>query len=160
MLFHRLMNTSGFESPMIKTAPNEQPAGPRLHSNDDETYQIGIDFDGVIHKCSKGYYDGTIYDGVVPGAAEALQKLSEMYTVIVYTCKARSDRGLVNGKTGTALVWKWLEENNISQYVSKVTSEKPRAKFYIDDKAVRFENSWEETMTKLEKLGYFEQEEK
>ena len=151
MLFHRLMNASGFESPMIKTAPNEQPAGPRLHSNDDETYQIGIDFDGVIHKCSKGYYDGTVYDGVVPGAAEALQKLSEMYTVIVYTCKARSDRGLVNGKTGTALVWKWLEENNIAQYVSKVTSEKPRAVAYIDDKAIRFTN-WNDALAKLQRV--------
>jgi hypothetical protein len=32
----------------------------------------------------------------------------------------------------------WLEKNNMSQFVSKVTSEKPRARAYIDDKAVKF----------------------
>ena len=88
---------------------------------------------------------------MMPGAAEALQKLSDKYTVIVYTCKAKKDRGLVNGKTGTELVWDWLEKNNLSEYVSKVTAEKPRAVAYIDDKAVRF-NTWEQCLQDLDKL--------
>jgi len=145
------MNASGFESPMIKTAPNEQPAGPRLHSNDDETYQIGIDFDGVIHKCSKGYYDGTIYDDPIEGSYEALERLSKDYTIIVNTCKAKSDRGLVNGKTGVQLVWEWLEKHDMSKFVSKVTSEKPRAVAYVDDKAIRFSN-WNECLKMLDDL--------
>jgi len=49
---------------------------PREHSFQDETYQIGIDFDGVIHKNSKGFYDGTVYDKPVSGAKEALEKIS------------------------------------------------------------------------------------
>lgn len=110
----------------------------RKHSYPDEQVNIGIDFDGVIHSCSKGYYDGTIYDDPIEGSYEALESLSKKYTVIVYTCKAKPDRGLVNGKTGIQLVWEWLEKNNMSQFVSKVTSEKPRAVAYIDDKAYRF----------------------
>ena len=39
------------------------------------------------------------------------------------TCKAKADRGLVNGKTGTELVWEWLEKYDMAKFVSKVTSE-------------------------------------
>jgi hypothetical protein len=145
------MNASGFESPMIKTVPNEHPASPRLHSNDDETYQIGIDFDGVIHECSKGYYDGTIYDDPIDGAHTALKNLSERYTVIVYTCKAKSDRELVNGKTGTQLIWDWLNKHDLAKYISNVTAEKPRAVCYIDDKGIRFDN-WKNCLESLKEL--------
>ena len=117
----------------------------RKHSYPDEQINIGVDFDGVIHKCSKGYYDGTIYDNPIDGSYNALKKLSEKYTVIVYTCKAKPDRGLVNGKPGTTLVWEWLEKHDMAKFVSKVTSEKPRAFAYIDDKAIRF-NDWESTL--------------
>jgi phosphoheptose isomerase len=123
----------------------------RKHSYPDEQINIGIDFDKVIHKCTKGYHDGTIYDEPVDGAYEALKTLSEKYTVIVYTCKAKPDRGLVNGKTGTQLVWDWLEENNMSQFVSKVTAEKPRARFYIDDKAIRF-TDWDSAFKMIEEI--------
>ena len=130
--------TIGKNSPESLAKANWYGGKIRKHSYPDEQVNIGVDFDGVIHKCSKGYHDGTIYDGVVDGAYDALKLLSEKYTVIIYTCKAKSDRGLVNGKTGIQLIWKWLEKNNMSQFVSKVTSEKPRAVAYIDDKAYRF----------------------
>jgi len=120
----------------------------RKHSYPDEQINLGIDFDGVIHKCSKGYYDGTIYDDPIKGTHQALQELSKQYTLIVYTCKAKPDRGLVNGKTGTELVWEWLEKHNMSQFVSKVTSEKPRAVAYIDDKAIKFSN-WKSTLKEI-----------
>jgi len=120
----------------------------RKHSYPDEQINLGIDFDGVIHKCSKGYYDGTIYDDPIEGAYQALEEMSKKYTLIIYTCKAKPDRGLVNGKTGTELVWEWLEKHNMSQFVSKVTSEKPRAVAYIDDKAIRFTN-WEDCLKRF-----------
>jgi hypothetical protein len=63
---------------------------------------------------------------------------SKDYTIIVYTAKAKSDRPLVNGKTGTELVWEWLEKYNVAQYVKEVTAEKPRAILYIDDNGYRF----------------------
>ena len=112
----------------------------RKHSFPDEKTNIGIDFDGVIHSASKGFHDGTIYDNPVEGSAEALKKISSKYNVIIYTCKARSDRGLINGKTGVELVWEWLQKHDMSKYVTKVTSEKPRAVAYIDDKGYNFKN--------------------
>ena len=94
----------------------------------------------MIHSASKGFHDGTIYDNPVEGSAEALKKISSKYNVIIYTCKARSDRGLINGKTGVELVWEWLQKHDMSKYVTKVTSEKPRAVAYIDDKGYNFKN--------------------
>ena len=40
---------------------------------------IAIDFDGVIHKNSKGFYDGTVYDEPVDGVKEGLEYLSKSY---------------------------------------------------------------------------------
>ena len=127
----------------------------REHSFPDETYQVGIDFDGVIHTNSKGFYDGTVYDDPIPGAREALEKLSTDYVIVVYSAKARNDRMLINGKTGVELIWEWLKKNDMDEFVKEVTAEKPRAVFYIDDKAVRFNGKWDNTFQDLKRLGYF-----
>jgi phosphoheptose isomerase len=158
LLTYELTHGSGKICPPIgKNSPEElenlnwKGGKIRKHSYPDEQINIGVDFDGVIHKCSKGYYDGTIYDDPVDGSYDALKSLSEKYTVIVYTCKAKPDRGLVNGKTGTQLVWEWLEKHEIAQFVSKVTSEKPRAVAYIDDKSIKF-SDWESCIQDVKKL--------
>lgn len=114
----------------------------------EESNNISIDFDGVVHKNSKGFYDGTVYDEPVEGASEAIKELSQRYKIIIFSAKAKPDRPLVNGKTGIELIWEWLEKYNLSQYVSEVTSEKPRAIAYIDDKAIRFAD-WNQTLNDL-----------
>ncbi len=124
----------------------------RQYSYPDEHVNIAIDFDGVIHKNSKGYFDGTIYDEVVEGAREALEEISKTYTIIIYTAKARHDRGFVDGKSGTQLIWEWLEENKLDHLISKVTSEKPRAVAYIDDKAIRF-SDWNSVLKSVSELS-------
>jgi hypothetical protein len=106
---------------------------------------IAIDFDGVIHNNDKGWYDGTCYGEPISGSLESIKKLSEEYNIIIFTAKAKSDRPLVNGKTGVELVQEWCDKYDISKYIVKITSEKPRAILYIDDKGYRFE-SWEETL--------------
>ncbi len=155
LLTYQLTHGSGNVCPAInRNDPNSLKKSNwnankvRKHSYPDEKINIGIDFDGVIHKCSKGYYDGTIYDDPIEGSYEALEKISKEYTIIVYTAKAKPDRGLVNGKSGTELVWAWLEKHDMAKFVSKVTSEKPRAVCYIDDKAVEFKN-WSGCIEKL-----------
>ena len=156
LLQYQLTHGSGRECPPIgkNSADDLKKANwkggkIREHSYPDEEINVGIDFDGVIHLNSKGYYDGTIYDDPVPGAATSLVKLASKYTVIVYSAKARADRGLVNGKTGIELIWEWLQKHKMAQYVSKVTAEKPRARFYVDDKAIRFID-WESTFKMID----------
>lgn len=48
---------------------------------------LAIDFDGVIHQYSKGWYDGTIYDPPMPGAIEGLRQLMEQHAVFVFTTR-------------------------------------------------------------------------
>ena len=48
---------------------------PRVVGFNDELRNIAIDFDGVIHKNSKGFHDGTIYDEPLEGAKDSLEKM-------------------------------------------------------------------------------------
>ena len=116
--------------------------------NEQESKNLAIDFDGVIHKNSKGFYDGTVYDDPVDGSYEALEHLARQYKLIIFSAKARLDRPLINGKTGSELIWEWLEKYNMKQFISDVVSEKPRAVYYIDDKAIHFTN-WKNTLNKI-----------
>ena len=118
---------------------------------EDELNNIAIDFDGVIHNFDKGWHDGTCYGEPLPGSLEAIKILSKKYNIIIFTAKAKNNRPLVNDKTGTELVKEWLEKYNVMQYVQDITSEKPRAKIYIDDNGYRF-SSWGKTLNDLEEI--------
>lgn len=108
--------------------------------------QIAIDFDGVVHKNSLGFYDGTVYDEPVEGSLEAIRKLVDLsYEIVIFTCKAKSDRPLVEGKTGIELIWDWLDKYGFKNLIKEVTAEKPRAIAYIDDKGITFTN-WKDIL--------------
>jgi ribonucleotide monophosphatase NagD (HAD superfamily) len=113
-----------------------------------ENKNLAIDFDGVIHKNSKGFHDGTVYDEPIEEAYDALENLSKQYNLIIFSAKARTDRPLINNKTGVELIWEWLEKYNMKQFISEVVSEKPRALYYIDDKAIHF-TDWKTTLSKI-----------
>jgi hypothetical protein len=112
---------------------------------ENEINNISIDFDGVIHNNDRGWYDGTCYGDPIPGALDAIRELSRSFNIIITTAKARSDRPLVNGKTGIELVKDWCRKYDIINHIKEITAEKPRACVYIDDKGYRFEN-WRDTM--------------
>ena len=89
LLTYQLTHGSGHVCPPIgKNTPEEleklnwRGGKVRKHSYPDELVNMGIDFDGVIHKCSKGYHDGTIYDDPVDGAEEALKMLAKHNTLV------------------------------------------------------------------------------
>ena len=109
---------------------------------ENETNTLAIDFDGVIHNHNLGFHDGTCYGRPIEGAIDAIELLSKKYTIIIFTCKANPSRPLINGKTGIELVWEWLKKYSIDKYVKDVTYNKPNALFYIDDKAIHF-NNWD-----------------
>jgi len=159
LLQYQLTHGSGRECPPIGKnkpedleRPNWKGTKIRKHSFPDETVNLAVDFDGVIHKNSKGFYDGTIYDEPIEGSRAALEVLSQNFNIVLCTCKAKPDRGLVNGKTGIEMVWDWLKKHDMDKFVTKVTAEKPRAVAYIDDKGIRF-SGWAQCLEQMRDLG-------
>ncbi len=119
--------------------------------SEDEKNSIAIDFDGVIHKNSKGFHDGTVYDDPVEGSYESLERISKTYRIVLFTCKANPNRPLIDGMTGVELIEEWLKKHDMYKFVEKVVWGKPNAKFYIDDKGIRFIN-WEDTLKEINGL--------
>lgn len=118
----------------------------------DQSKNLGIDFDGVIHNDNLGFHDGTVYGEPIEGSLESIKLLSEFFNIIIFTAKAKKDRPLIDGKSGAKLVEEWLLKHDVLKFVSDVTAEKPRALLYIDDKGFRFEN-WEDTMNFIKSIN-------
>lgn len=39
---------------------------------------LAVDFDGAVHRYSRGRHDGTIYDPPIPGALNGLRQLMDL----------------------------------------------------------------------------------
>ena len=102
-----------------------------------------IDFDGPIHKYSKGYHDGTLYDEPSDGVKKFIDWLkAQGYEIVIFTTRASKTNALEYGndiKKEVMNLEKWLKDNDI--YYDLITSEKLHADFYIDDKAIHY-NNW------------------
>lgn len=91
---------------------------------------IAVDFDGVIHKYSEGWKDGSIYDDPVEDSIKMIKLLKHKgYEIIVFT--AREANQLIE-------VTDWLIYNGFPNLT--VTNIKPQAIAYIDDRGIRFTN--------------------
>ena len=94
---------------------------------------IAVDFDGVIHKYSEGYKEGTPDDVPVEGAKEALIQLRKRgFDVVIFTAR-----------DNLLEVKEWLNLYDFGEYL--VTNNKPKAIAYIDDRAIRFTN-WQDML--------------
>lgn len=135
---------TGFESPQRKNKVL-RTVYPESETLNPEKERLLIDFDGVIHKYSKGFADGTIYDVPIEGAREALDLLKHKYEIIIFTARASN----FNGKKDKQIrdVKDWLIKYDI--YFDDVTAEKLPAFAYIDDLAIEFKGDWNDILDKL-----------
>tara|TARA_Y100001938_G_C8099594_1_gene440609 strand:- start:3137 stop:3520 length:384 start_codon:yes stop_codon:yes gene_type:complete len=105
---------------------------------------IAIDFDGVIHRYSKGFQGlDNAYDDPMPGVIPALQKLKDAgYRLIIVSSRPVKP------------INKWLEKYNLGHFFDDVGNIKHPARYYIDDHAIRFDkndpNSWAKTIEFIE----------
>ncbi len=119
---------------------------------------IGLDFDGVIHRYSQGWHDGTIYDGEVPGALMAVRELMGDYSVFVFTSRNPLD------------VAAWIQARVAFPVIADieplppdqqefwdvrgtllVTRRKIPALAYVDDRGIRFQ-SWEQALADIKEI--------
>jgi phosphoglycolate phosphatase-like HAD superfamily hydrolase len=103
---------------------------------------VAVDLDGVVHRYSRGWADGTIYDPPVDGAYEALLRLATAgWRLVLHTTRARDP-------AQAAAVAAWLEINGMAGLFAEVTDRKPLAVAYIDDRAIRF-TDWPQALAEL-----------
>ena len=113
-----------------------------------------IDLDLTIHKYSKGYQDGEIYDDAFKGAKETIDWLRRQgYEIVIFTTRASEENAKELGgdhQEQIKKVGKWLKDKGI--YFDKITAEKLAADFYIDDKAIHIPNgNWKTVLNVIKK---------
>lgn len=109
---------------------------------------LSIDFDGVIHRFSRGYCQPEIYDEPMPGAHDALRRLLREYAVhilsardareVIKWCRARFPDLRFQLIPKSAPDWQ-------TEGVIGVTNIKLPAVAYIDDRGIRFRD-WQDTL--------------
>lgn len=121
---------------------------------------VALDFDGVIHRYSRGWQGGKIYDPPMPGAIEAIQEIMEVEAVVVFT--ARTDLNAVRDWLSARDIEcitqdQWDAERPVREHQNAfwndrervlITNRKPAARHYLDDRAVKFtpERGWDGAM--------------
>lgn len=111
-----------------------------------------IDFDGVIHSYEKGWQDGEIYGTATPGFFAWALKAYHSFRLVIYSSRSSTEEGL---RAMREAIGKWSVEAINSGEIPGDTdwsaffpalefaSTKPPAFLTIDDRAVRFDGSWE-----------------
>ena len=95
---------------------------------------IALDFDGVIHRYSKGWHDGTAYDRPMKGSFDAMIKIQNKgYDIAIFS--SREERPI---REWFELWWPQLTKDvEMPQFEYY---KKPPALYVIDDRALRFTN--------------------
>lgn len=110
-----------------------------------------IDLDGTIHKYSKGWQDGNIYDEPFDGAKKVINWLRKNgFEIVIFTTRASKQNSLEMGgdhEQQIKSVENWLKHHDI--YFDRITAEKIAADFYIDDKAIHIEDGNWDTVFKI-----------
>lgn len=109
---------------------------------------IAVDFDGTL--CDWCYPE---VGKIKPGAKEALQRFRELgYRIIIWSCRTCdyfpeifAPNGLLPPEQRRVFqeMKAWLDDHQIPyDEIDLGRMGKPMCDYYIDDKAVRFENNW------------------
>lgn len=109
---------------------------------------ICLDFDGVVHSYVSGWKGVTsIPDAPVPGAKEAIDTLrAQGYEVVIFSTRSSTPDGLY-------AMQRWLEDNGI--HADRVSAEKPPALIYVDDRGLKFDGDWPQTLQDISGFRHY-----
>lgn len=136
-----------------------------------------IDFDACIHDYHGGWKDGSIYGWLVPGAAEAIQTLlAQQHSVFILTTRSPSQiklwfdllndapaPNLIHWAYDTIPWWRII----LSKFFEKyrfwnepwvgITNTKLIAHIYIDDRGLKFNGDWDQTMKEIKEFKTYQE---
>jgi hypothetical protein len=99
---------------------------------------VCVDLNGVLDSYT-GWQGPEHFDPPRDGARAFLQALvARGFSVVVFTTRYPDD------------VWRWLREYDLEALVADVTDRKPPAHVFVDDRAVCFRGSFEDTLAAIE----------
>lgn len=121
---------------------------------------LAIDFDGVIHKYSQGWQDGSIYDEPVKGAIEFIMEMmwKHQWSIFImstrdpYQIKEWFEKKIFKPDSEVPFkvtviddsVNKWTEKCNLG-----ITNRKLQATVYLDDRGLTFDGNFENFYSKI-----------
>ncbi len=110
--------------------------------------RILIDFDRTIHKYSKGYDSGEIYDSPFKNTKLYINKLKDMnYEIVIFSSRVSKEEFPDTYLNSINDVKNWLNKYEI--YFDKITSDKLPSILIIDDSSYRFMGNWDEEFPKI-----------
>lgn len=108
-----------------------------------------LDFDGVIHRYSKGWHDGTAYDEPVVGALDAIRRFMDAgHPVFILSTRRPSQIEAWIGKHAPDISTSIISTvNDDAPFWNRVgvlgiTRLKLAAELYVDDRGYRFTGDW------------------
>ena len=107
---------------------------------------LAIDFDETIaNRSEKIHSEGyrNTLTTVIPGAKEFIDSMKDKYTIIIFSARTDTTLLYVNEKMYD-MVFFLTEHKIYYDEVALPACGKVYADYYIDDKAIRFENNWDE----------------
>ena len=108
--------------------------------------RIAVDIDGVLATTLKNgkYPEDYPKKQAIPYAVEALKQLkAKGHIIYFFTARYEEDREITE---------QWLQAHGFSDICSKLVMGKPKYDILIDDRAIRFETNWFDTLHKVAEL--------
>lgn len=100
---------------------------------------IALDFDGVIHSYTTPWSIPTVIpDDPVPGALNFIREAIHKYDVVIFSVRAKN-------RASRKAIYRWFRDHGLEKRVLdqlEITSDKPKATIYIDDRGWRFEGEF------------------